>query len=60
MFFRLNPTYSASLTKLTLSALIWLRDYISKCDKVVLVVIKEISPSKNTFNYFLVARVKIH
>ena len=43
-----KPTYPVSLTKLTL-ALIWLMDYISKCD-VVLVVIKEIAPSKRKNN----------
>ena len=39
--------------------LIWLSDYISKCDNVVLVVIKETASSKNAFNCFLAARVKI-
>ena len=46
MFFNFKPIYPVSLTKLTLT-LIWLMDYnISKCDNVVLVVIKEIGPSK--------------
>ena len=58
MLFRFNPTYSASLTKLIMT-LIWLSDYISKCDNVVLVVIKETASSKNAFNCFLAARVKI-
>ena len=57
MLFRLKPTYPASLTKLIL-ALNWLMDYISKCD-VVLVVIKEMAPSKKTFNCFNAARLKI-
>ena len=43
-----KPTYPVSLNKLTL-ALIWLMDYISKCD-VVLVIIKEIAPSKRKNN----------
>ena len=51
MLFRFKPTYSVSLIKLTL-ALIWLMDYISKCDSVALVVIKEIVPPKNAFNCF--------
>ena len=38
--------YPISLTKLTLT-LTWLMDYISKCDNVVLVVIKERAPSRN-------------
>ena len=59
MLFRFKPTYHVSLTKLIL-ALTCLMDYISKCDNVVLVVIKEIAPSKNTFvfkacvRYFLI------
>ena len=57
MLFRFNSTYPGRLAKLTL-ALIWLRDYMSKCDNVILVVIKEIAPSKNTFNCCLVARLK--
>ena len=32
--------------------LICLMDYISKCDNVVCVVIKEITSSKNTFSFF--------
>ena len=51
MLFIFKATYSVSLIKLTL-ALIWLLDYVSKCDSVALVVIKEIVPSKNTFNCF--------
>ena len=51
MLFRFKPTYSVSLIKLNL-ALIWLMDYVSKCDSVALVVIKEIVPLKNTFNCF--------
>ena len=58
MLFRLKPTYPKSLTKLTL-ALNWLMDYISKCDNVVLLVIKEMAPSKKTFNCFKAARLKI-
>ena len=49
MLFRFKPTYPVSLAKLT-SALIWLMDYIFRCD--VLMFIKEIAPSKNTFSYF--------
>ena len=45
MLFRFKPTYPVSLTKLTL-ALIWLMDYMLKCDNVVLVAIKEIASSK--------------
>ena len=44
MLFRFKPTYPVSLTKLTL-ALIWLMDYMLKCDNV-LVAIKEIASSK--------------
>ena len=46
MLFNFKPIHPVSLTKLILT-LIWLMDYnISKCDNVVLVVIKEIGPSK--------------
>ena len=48
MLFRFKTTYPVSLTKLTL-ALIRIMGYISKYDNIVLVVIKEIAPSKNTF-----------
>ena len=51
MLFRFKPTYSVSLIKLNL-ALIWLMDYVSKCDSVALVVIKEIVTLKNTFYCF--------
>ena len=46
MLFIFKANYSVSLIKLTL-ALIWLLDYVSKCDSVALAVIKEIVPSKN-------------
>ena len=46
-----KPMYPISLTKLTLT-LTWLLDYISKCDNVVLVVIKERAPSRNIFDCF--------
>ena len=49
MLFGFKPTYRVSLIKLTLP-LIWLMDYISKFD-VVLVVIKERAHSKNTLNF---------
>ena len=59
MLSRFNPSYpGVSLSKLTL-ALIWLRDYISKVDSVVLVVIEEIAPSKTYLIVFVVAKVKI-
>ena len=51
MLFGFEPTYPVSLTKFTL-ALIWLMDFIFKCDNVVLEIIKEIAPSKKT-NLFL-------
>ena len=50
MLFGFKPTYRVSLIKLTLP-LIWLMDYISKFDNVVLVVIKERAHSKNTLNF---------
>ena len=46
MLFRFKPTYPVNLTKLNL-ALLLLMDYISKCDNVVLVVIKEIAHAEN-------------
>ena len=45
MLFRFKPMYPVSLTKLNFS-LIWLMDYISKCDNVVLAVIRKIAFSK--------------
>ena len=44
--------------KLTL-ALIWLRDYRSKCDVVATCDYQKIATWKNTFNCFWAARVKI-